>query len=116
MQKPMSDAPSCTPCNDPSKAPMAPAVAREKREALPNWTLTEGAKALERNVTFKNWKQAFALVKKLDVLAEAEKHHPDIHFGWGYCSITLTTHNIGGLSENDFIMAAKIETLIGSDA
>ena len=51
------------------------------------------------------------MVDKVGVLAEREEHHPDIRFGWGYCTVELYTHKINGLHENDFIMAAKINSL-----
>ena len=55
---------------------------------------------------------ALAFVNKLGDLAEEEGHHPDISFGWGYADIVLFTHKIQGLHENDFIMAAKINSLV----
>ena len=52
-------------------------------------------------------------VRRISVIAEAEGHHPDIRFGWGYCDVSLQTHAIGGLHLNDFILAAKIDALAG---
>ena len=57
---------------------------------------------------FKNFMAALAFVNKIGEIAEAEGHHPDIGVGWGYCNIRVQTHAIGGLHENDFILAAKI--------
>ena len=54
-----------------------------------------------------------ALVNKVGDLAEEEGHHPDITFGWGYCTVLFYTHKIKGLHENDFIMAAKVDALAG---
>jgi 4a-hydroxytetrahydrobiopterin dehydratase len=53
-------------------------------------------------------------VQQVGEVAEREGHHPDIEFGWGYCRVTIYTHKIGGLHENDFILAAKINLLPGS--
>ncbi|HEY4512016.1 MAG TPA: 4a-hydroxytetrahydrobiopterin dehydratase [Candidatus Paceibacterota bacterium] len=63
---------------------------------------------LVRKFKFKNFKEALEFVNKVGVLAETEGHHPDISFGWGYVTITLSTHAVKGLSKNDFIMAKKI--------
>lgn len=66
---------------------------------------------LENEYKFKDFAEALAFVNKVGALAESADHHPDIEFGWGRAKITLWTHKIGGLSENDFIMAAKIDEL-----
>jgi 4a-hydroxytetrahydrobiopterin dehydratase len=61
--------------------------------------------------TFADFSSALARVNTIGDIAESEGHHPDIRFGWGYLEITLSTHEIKGLSENDFILAAKIDQL-----
>lgn len=66
---------------------------------------------LRRRYEFRNFRDALAFVNRLGAVAEAEGHHPDISFGWGYCEVTIYTHAIDGLSESDFILAAKIERL-----
>ena len=66
---------------------------------------------LIKEFTFKNFKESQNFVNKICDLAENENHHPDITFGWGYAKIKITTHAIEGLSENDFILAAKIDTI-----
>lgn len=75
---------------------------------VPGWNITDGGKKIHRRFTFKNWAKAMKLVSHIDRIAEAEKHHPDVAFGWGYCEVHVQTHAIGGLHENDFILAAKI--------
>ena len=60
---------------------------------------------------FKNFKNTIEFVNKVGTIAENEKHHPDISFGWGYCLIMIHTHAIKGLSLNDFILAAKIDQI-----
>jgi 4a-hydroxytetrahydrobiopterin dehydratase len=66
---------------------------------------------LEKNFKFKNFAESQNFVNKAGEVAENENHHPDISFGWGYAKIVITTHAIEGLSENDFILAAKIDYL-----
>ena len=64
---------------------------------------------LNKNFKFDNFLQSQEFVNKVGEIAEQEGHHPDIWFGWGYAKISITTHAIEGLSENDFILAAKID-------
>ena len=66
---------------------------------------------LEKEFIFKNFREALAFTNKVGELAEANKHHPDISLAWGRVKITLWTHKIDGLSESDFILAAKIDQL-----
>jgi|TARA_B100000953_G_scaffold74980_1_gene60561 4a-hydroxytetrahydrobiopterin dehydratase len=66
---------------------------------------------LEKNFKFKNFLESQNFVNKVSEISEQEGHHPDILFGWGYAKITITTHAIEGLSENDFILAAKINQI-----
>jgi 4a-hydroxytetrahydrobiopterin dehydratase len=67
---------------------------------------------LEKKFTFKNFLDSQNFVNQVGEISENEGHHPDITFGWGYAKINITTHAIDGLSENDFILAAKIDQLI----
>jgi len=64
---------------------------------------------LEKNFKFKNFIESNKFINKVGEISEQEGHHPDILFGWGYARISITTHAIEGLSENDFILAAKID-------
>ena len=64
---------------------------------------------LEKKFTFKNFIESQNFVNEVGKISEEEGHHPDILFGWGYAQINITTHAIEGLSENDFILAAKID-------
>ena len=66
---------------------------------------------LEKKFTFKNFLESQNFVNKVGKISEDEGHHPDIIFGWGYAKINITTHAIKGLSENDFILAAKIDQI-----
>ena len=98
---------SCTPCKG-GMPPLSPDEASDLLGSAPGWTLEDEARRLERDFKFKNFSAALAFVNRVGEIAEAEGHHPDIAFGWGYARITLFTHKIGGLHENDFIVAAKI--------
>ena len=66
---------------------------------------------LEKIFKFKNFKDSQDFVNQVGKISEDEGHHPDIYFGWGYAKINITTHAIEGLSENDFILAAKIDKI-----
>jgi len=66
---------------------------------------------LEKNFKFKNFLDSQNFINKVGEISEKENHHPDISFGWGYAKIVVTTHAIEGLSENDFILAAKIDQI-----
>jgi len=86
---------------------------------LSGWTVEEGgggggggeagAKRLVKQYRFPDFRQALAFVNHVGEVAESEGHHPDIELGWGRVKLTLWTHSIGGLSENDFIVAAKAD-------
>ncbi len=91
-----------------------PPLTREEAEALltevPGWVLDAEAKHLARDYKFKNFAEALAFVNRVGAIAESEGHHPDIHLtNWNRVRIDLWTHAIGGLSQNDFIVAAKID-------
>jgi pterin-4a-carbinolamine dehydratase len=77
------------------------------------WMARLGSSAAFR---FKDFREAFAFVARAAELAEAEGHHPDITFGWGYATVSLRTKKIKGLHENDFIMAAKLDRLADDPA
>jgi len=79
--------------------------------AVPGWEMVDEARKLRRTFTFANFMQAQAFSVQVGVIAEAEYHHPDISYGWGYCTVVFYTHKIGGLHKNDFIMAAKVNGL-----
>lgn len=80
------------------------------RQLAPGWEVVDGHH-LKREYPFKDFKQALAFVNRVGELAEQQQHHPDLHLGWGRVMITLWTHKIDGLTENDFRLAAKIDAL-----
>ncbi len=102
---------TCTPC----KGGIPPLTGDEAKSYLaeaPGWALDEAGTRIERKFNFKNFANALEFVQRIGVIAEQEGHHPDICFGWGYCSVVLFTHKIKGLHENDFIIAAKLNALV----
>jgi 4a-hydroxytetrahydrobiopterin dehydratase len=101
---------SCTPCRD-GVPPLTQDEAANYSGQAPDWELLDGAKRIERTYRFKNFREAFAFVERAAALAEAEGHHPEITFGWGYAMVSLHTKKIKGLHENDFIMAAKFDRI-----
>ncbi len=76
---------------------------------LKGWKITNGK--LYKHFTFPNFTEALDFVIKVGVIAEEQDHHPDICFGWGYAEFSITTHDTGGLTQNDFDLAAAIENL-----
>ncbi|MGH2773034.1 MAG: 4a-hydroxytetrahydrobiopterin dehydratase [Actinomycetota bacterium] len=75
----------------------------------PAWELDDDE--LERTFKFSNFRDPFALATRIALLAEEQGHHPDLEISWGKLEVSLKTHSIGGLSDNDFIMAAKIDEM-----
>ncbi len=101
---------TCVPCHG-GVTPLTPAEAETLRAETPDWAFQDEGRRIERRFRFKTFKQAFAFVQEVAALAEAEGHHPDITFGWGYATVSLHTHAIEGLHRNDFIVASKIDRL-----
>jgi 4a-hydroxytetrahydrobiopterin dehydratase len=101
---------TCTPCRG-GVPPMDRAEAERYLQEAPGWALRDDGTRIERTLKLKNFGDALALVNRIGALADDEGHHPDITFGWGYVTVSLHTHKIKGLHENDFIMAAKINRL-----
>jgi 4a-hydroxytetrahydrobiopterin dehydratase len=101
---------SCTPCRG-GMPPLTQEEAANYRGQAPDWELLDGAKRIERTYRFKNFREAFAFVERAAALAEAEGHHPEIKFGWGYATVSLHTKKIKGLHENDFIIATKLDRI-----
>ena len=98
---------TCTPCRG-GVPPLTSDEAQRLQAEVPGWELRDDAHRIERTFRFRNFREALSFVQKVGELAEAEGHHPDISFGWGHATISLSTKKIKGLHENDFIMASKI--------
>ena len=99
----------CVPCEG-DEPPMEKEKAMELIKQVSEWKLADDT--IERKFKFKNFKESVAFVNKVAEIAEQEGHHPDIKINWNRVGLKLTTHAIHGLSENDFIMAAKINQLL----
>lgn len=104
---------SCTPCRG-GIPPLTSDEAAGYLRQTPGWDLLDDGHLIRRKFKFGDFKQALAFVNEVGRLAEEEGHHPDICFGWGHAEVSLWTHKIKGLHENDFIMAAKINQLPGA--
>jgi 4a-hydroxytetrahydrobiopterin dehydratase len=77
-----------------------------------DWSLNEAATEIRRDFRFKGFYRTMAFVNAVAWIASSEDHHPDLEVGWGHCLVRFSTHSIGGLSENDFICAAKVDGLV----
>ena len=104
---------NCVPCegNFPS---LDLSEIHKYQKKVDGWDVKENEKQiyfLEKNFKFKNFIKSQNFINKVGEISEKENHHPDISFGWGYAKIIITTHAIEGLSENDFILAAKIDQI-----
>lgn len=102
---------TCVPCEGG-----VPTLTRTEVDALlvavPQWRLTHDATRIRRDWKLKNFRDGIRLLNNVGAVAEREQHHPDLHLeGYRKVWIELTTHAIGGLSENDFILAAKIDEI-----
>lgn len=89
--------------------PFLKSDAEKKMAEIPGWQLKD--KAIERQYKFEDFREAMEFVNDIAEVANHEDHHPDIHISYNKVTIELSTHKIGGISENDFIMAAKINEL-----
>ncbi len=100
---------TCVPCKG-GTPPLKGEELDVLRRQLPEWEVIE-EHHLKRGFRFKNFREALGFVNKVGELAEEQGHHPDISFGWGYAKVRVWTHKIDGLTESDFVFAAKVDTL-----
>lgn len=104
----------CTPCEG-GTPPLPLSAAQVLFQELRGWELVDG-NVLRKTVKCKNFMDAVSLIQRIAPIAETEDHHPNLHLtGYRKLTIELSTHAIGGLSENDFILAAKIDQLLSTD-
>ena len=104
----------CVPCEG-GVIPFDISEIHKYQKKVDNWDVVKNKKGiffLEKKFTFKNFIESQNFVNEVGKISEEEGHHPDITFGWGYAKISITTHAIEGLSENDFILATKIDKKI----
>lgn len=100
----------CVPCEG-GTLPISKTSAEILIKNISNWNMSNDSLFIYKEYKFPEFKTALDFVNKVGELAESEGHHPDIELGWGRVKITLSTHAIGGLSGNDFILAAKIDKI-----
>ena len=101
----------CTPCEGKTKA-LTKKEANVYLKNVPHWQMDAAGKVISREFMMKNFVAAVGLINRVADIAESENHHPDVHLvGYRKLTICLNTHAIDGLSENDFILAAKINEL-----
>jgi 4a-hydroxytetrahydrobiopterin dehydratase len=100
---------TCVPCKG-GTPPLKGEDLERLRRQVPEWEVVE-KHHLRRRFRFKNFRESLSFVTRVGELAEEQGHHPDIGFGWGYADISVWTHKIDGLTESDFIFAAKVDAL-----
>ena len=104
----------CKPCEGSISALDISEIHKYQKK-IDGWEVKSNEKKiyfLEKEFKFKNFLNSQKFINEVSKISENEGHHPDILFGWGYAKIKITTHAIEGLSENDFILAAKIDQII----
>jgi len=101
---------SCIPCRG-GIPPLTPGEAGHYLDQAPAWSLLDDGRRIEREFWFSNFREALDFAREAGEIAEAERHHPEVAFGWGHATISLHTKKINGLHQNDFIMAAKFDRL-----
>ena len=103
----------CVPCEG-GILPFDTSEIHKYQKKIDGWEIIKNEKniyLLEKKFNFKNFLESQKFVNEVGKISEDEGHHPDISFGWGYAKVNITTHAILGLSENDFILAAKIDKM-----
>jgi 4a-hydroxytetrahydrobiopterin dehydratase len=100
----------CVPCNDAK--PFTVEEASERLKDLPGWVLQSGS--IQKEFRFKSYLGGLDFAYSLGKIAEVENHHPDLFIGWRRVKVVLSTHAIKGLSQNDFVLAAKAELEFGT--
>jgi 4a-hydroxytetrahydrobiopterin dehydratase len=99
----------CVPCKGDTPPLKGPELENLSKE-IPEWDVVD-EHHLTRRFEFSNFKEALAFVNEVGRIAEEQGHHPDITFGWGEARITVFTHKIDGLTESDFVFAAKVDRI-----
>jgi len=100
----------CIPCHGDTSA-LTRESAEQYLEQVKDWSLSDNASRVYREFMFPDFKTALGFAAHVGELAEEAGHHPEICFGWGHARVEIWTHKIGGLHENDFILAARIDNL-----
>ena len=101
----------CRPCQGGMAALTSDRAAELLAQLENGWSLAADARSIRRELSFKDFYRTMSFVNAVAHLANIEDHHPDLEVGYNYCRIVFTTHALGGLSENDFICAAKVDLI-----
>lgn len=101
----------CVPCQG-GVAPFGAEEVQGMMGQVPDWALSDDRTTIKRRFVFKGFAKAVEMANLAAWLGNKQGHHPDIAFGWGYCEVAFTTHEAGGLTENDFICAARLDALV----
>jgi len=101
----------CVPCEEDGFPALTPEQTKDMMGHVPEWKLSEDARQISRLFGFKDFAMAMKFANEVGKIAEEEWHHPELRVMWGSVEVILSTHSIRGLSENDFILAAKIDLL-----
>jgi 4a-hydroxytetrahydrobiopterin dehydratase len=103
----------CKPCEG-GVCPLDEDTSTQQLNEIPGWHLSADKKSITRTLKFKSFLETISFINAMAYLSEQQGHHPDFSAGYGYCEVRYTTHAIDGLSDNDFICAAKINELLES--
>jgi 4a-hydroxytetrahydrobiopterin dehydratase len=101
----------CKPCTGGTPPLAAAEVARLLAQLSTAWKVTDEGGAIRREYAFRDFYRTMSFVNALAHIANIEDHHPDLEIGYNYCRVTFTTHAVRGLSENDFVCAAKVDLI-----
>jgi 4a-hydroxytetrahydrobiopterin dehydratase len=101
----------CVPCEGGTQ-PLSREQADKLLQQVPGWTLQQDGTAIQRRFEFKGFYKTMAFINAMAWIANQQMHHPDFSAGYNFCLVTFSTHAINGLSENDFICAAKVNELL----
>lgn len=104
---------TCAACEGWAPALSDKTLAELHAKLDPDWELDKNSQKLSRTFRFKAFAKAVYTANLAAFISDKEGHHGDVAFGWGYCTVTFTSHELGRLSENDFICAAKLDAAVG---
>ena len=101
----------CEACEGIGAALTTEQIGRLMPQLTQGWEILDNSKRIKKSFAFKNFYETMAFVNAIAWIANTENHHPDLEIGYNYCHVNFTTHALKGLSQNDFICAAKIDKL-----
>ena len=116
VDKPRLEEQHCTPCRGDGVVVTAKRAHKLLRQLNPAWRISDDGRALVRELAFPTFDRSLGFVNRLAWLAQEQGHHPDFTVAAYHCTVSFTTHALGGLSENDFICAARLDAIIGGES